>query len=75
MFTGTYGYSAIRDASGEIKGTLVVCTETTGRIFAEQEEVKIAREMLRESEHQLQTITNALPALVAYVSPIFAAFA
>ena len=63
----TYGYSAIRDSSGKIGGTLVVCTETTGRILAEQEERKVAREMLRESEHQLQTITNALPALVAYI--------
>ncbi len=63
----TYGYSAIRDSSGEISGTLVVCTETTGWVLAKQEEQKIARQMLRESEHQLQTITNALPALVAYV--------
>ena len=63
----TYCYSPIRDASGGIGGTLVVCTETTGRVIAEQEERKIARERLRESERQLQTITNALPALVAYV--------
>ena len=63
----TYGYSAIRDSSGAIRGTLVVCTDTTGRVLAEQEERKIVREMLRESEQQLQTITNALPALVGYV--------
>ncbi|MGI4828379.1 MAG: two-component system sensor histidine kinase NtrB [Janthinobacterium lividum] len=63
----TYGYSAIRNSSGRICGTLVVCTETTGRVLAEQEERKLIREKLRESEQELQTITNALPALVAYV--------
>lgn len=63
----TYGYSAIRDSLGEVRGTLVICTETTDRVLAEQEERKLVRERLRESEHQLQTIMNALPALVAYV--------
>lgn len=63
----TYGYSAVRDSTGQIRGTLVVCTETTGRVMAEQEERKQAREMLRGNEQQLQTIMNALPALVAYI--------
>ncbi len=63
----TYGYSPVRDSTGQIRATLVVCTETTGRVLAEQEERKQAREMLRESEQQLQTITNALPALIAYI--------
>jgi PAS domain S-box-containing protein len=32
----TYGYSPVRDSTGAICGTLVVCTETTGRFLAEQ---------------------------------------
>lgn len=63
----TYGYSAIRDSTGRICGTLVVCTETTGRVLAEQEERKQAKEVRRENEQQLQTIMKALPALVAYI--------
>jgi signal transduction histidine kinase len=30
----TYGYSPVRDASGEVRGTLVVCTETTASVMA-----------------------------------------
>lgn len=32
----TYGYSPIRDSAGVIRGTLVVCIETTRRFLAEQ---------------------------------------
>jgi PAS domain S-box-containing protein len=32
----TYGYSPVRDSTGTICGTLVVCTETTRRFLAEQ---------------------------------------
>jgi PAS domain S-box-containing protein len=35
----TYGYSPVRDSSGTICGTLVVCTETTGRFLAEQRQL------------------------------------
>src|SRR5436305_3516962 len=32
----TYGYSPVRDESGGVGGTLVVCTETTVRVLAER---------------------------------------
>jgi CheY-like chemotaxis protein len=32
----TYGYSPIRDESGGVGGTLVVCTETTARVLSER---------------------------------------
>jgi PAS domain S-box-containing protein len=35
----TYGYSPVRDSTGEICGTLVVCTETTRRFLAEQRQL------------------------------------
>ncbi|HTC73968.1 MAG TPA: PAS domain-containing protein [Edaphobacter sp.] len=35
----TYGYSPVRDSSGTIRGTLVVCTETTRRFLAEQRQL------------------------------------
>jgi PAS domain S-box-containing protein len=35
----TYGYSPVRDSAGTICGTLVVCTETTGRFLAEQRQL------------------------------------
>lgn len=35
----TYGYSPVRDSSGTICGTLVVCTETTRRFLAEQRQL------------------------------------
>lgn len=34
----TYGYSPVYTSSGEIGGTLVVCTETTSNILAEQQQ-------------------------------------
>ncbi|NTX57854.1 PAS domain-containing sensor histidine kinase [Myxococcus sp. CA039A] len=47
----TYGYSPVFDESGKIQGTLVVCTETTGRIFSEQ--------ALRRSEDRLRRVVEA----------------
>jgi PAS domain S-box-containing protein len=35
----TYGYSPVRDSTGTICGTLVVCTETTRRFLAEQRQL------------------------------------
>jgi signal transduction histidine kinase len=32
----TYGYSPVRDAAGNIRGTLVTCIETTGRVHAQR---------------------------------------
>jgi signal transduction histidine kinase len=40
----TYGYSPVYTSSGEVGGTLVVCTETTNNILAEQQQ---RREMER----------------------------
>ena len=33
----TYGYSPVRDSSGTIRGTLVVCTETTESVLAKRQ--------------------------------------
>lgn len=33
----TYGYSPVRDGHGNIRGTLVVCTETTASVLAKQQ--------------------------------------
>jgi signal transduction histidine kinase len=33
----TYGYSPVRDSTGAIKGTLVVCTETTESVLAKRQ--------------------------------------
>jgi len=35
----TYGYSPVRDSAGTIRGTLVVCIETTRRFLAEQRQL------------------------------------
>jgi PAS domain S-box-containing protein len=42
----TYSYSPVRDPDGTIRGTLVTCSETTGRVVAELR--------LRESEERLR---------------------
>jgi signal transduction histidine kinase len=42
----TYSYSPVRDPEGVIRATLVTCSETTGRVLAEQ--------ALRESEERLR---------------------
>lgn len=47
----TYSYSPVRDAEGAIRGTLVVCSETTGRVLAEA-----ARDAVAE---QLQQVFDA----------------
>ncbi|RKH49400.1 PAS domain-containing sensor histidine kinase [Corallococcus llansteffanensis] len=47
----TYGYSPVFDDAGKIGGTLVVCTETTGRILSEQS--------LRRSEERLRRVVEA----------------
>ncbi|MEM1391830.1 MAG: PAS domain S-box protein, partial [Cyanobacteria bacterium P01_H01_bin.150] len=40
----TYSYSPVRDDSGNIKGVLVVCTETTKRVISERQ-LKTQREL------------------------------
>jgi signal transduction histidine kinase len=53
----TYGYSPVRDATGEIRGTLVVCTETTGSVSAK-------RQLQRETE-RLADLFHQAPAFFA----------
>jgi signal transduction histidine kinase len=53
----TYGYSPVRDLSGEICGTLVVCTETTGMVLAK-------RQLQRERE-RLEGLFQQAPAFFA----------
>jgi PAS domain S-box-containing protein len=53
----TYGYSPVRDSAGTICGTLVVCTETTGRFLAEQRE--------RTSRKRLADLFQQAPAFFA----------
>lgn len=43
----TYGYSPVRDATGKIRGTLVVCTETTDSVVGRQQ---LQRERMRLSD-------------------------
>jgi signal transduction histidine kinase len=40
----TYGYSPVFDPGGEVVATLVVCTETTARVFAERSLVEAHRQ-------------------------------
>jgi PAS domain S-box-containing protein len=44
----TYSYSPVRDPEGTIRGTLVTCSETTGRVLAE--------EQLRVSQRQYKAL-------------------
>ena len=39
----TYSYSPVRDPGGTIRGTLVTCSETTGRVLADQQ-LRVSRE-------------------------------
>jgi PAS domain S-box-containing protein len=49
----TYSYSPVHDSDGAICGTLVVCTETTGRFLAEQR--------LRTSQEQYKALFELAP--------------
>ena len=53
----TYGYSPVRNVTGEICGTLVVCTETTGSVSAK-------RQLQRETE-RLADLFQQAPAFFA----------
>ena len=53
----TYGYSPVRDSDGRIKGTLVVCTETTEAVLAK-------RQLERESQRLAELFQQA-PAFFA----------
>jgi PAS domain S-box-containing protein len=56
----TYGYSPIRDTAGTIRGTLVVCTETTESVLAKQQ-------LERESQRLAELFEQA-PAFFATLS-------
>jgi signal transduction histidine kinase len=53
----TYGYSAVRTESGEICGTLVVCTETTESV--------LAKDQLRREMDRLSDLFQQAPAFFA----------
>ncbi|WP_457106937.1 PAS domain-containing protein [Methylobacterium sp. P5_C11] len=49
----TFSYSPVRDEAGRVAGMFCVCTETTGRVRAE--------ERLREAEARIRALTDHLP--------------
>lgn len=53
----TYGYSPVRTSTGDIGGTLVVCTETT--------EIVIARQQLQQERERLADLFQQAPAFFA----------
>lgn len=72
----TYGYSPVRDSTGTICGTLVVCTETTRRFLAEQRQItsqaalmqteklaavgRLASSIAHEINNPLESVTNLI---------------
>ncbi len=53
----TYSYSPVRDAAGNIQGTLVTCSETTGRVLAER--------ALRTQQDRLLSLFHQAPVFLA----------
>ncbi len=53
----TYGYSPVRNSTGDICGTLVVCTETT--------EIVLARQQLQQERERLADLFQQAPAFFA----------
>ena len=53
----TYSYSPVRDAQGVIRGTLVTCSETTGRVLAER--------ALRSERSRLLNLFQQAPVFLA----------
>jgi signal transduction histidine kinase len=56
----TYGYSPVRDGTGTIRGTLVVCTETT--------EVVLATRQLEQERERLTDLFQQAPVFFAVLS-------
>ena len=56
----TYGYSPVRDSTGEIRGTLVVCTETTDSV--------VARLNLNQERQRMADLFQQAPAFFAVLS-------
>jgi len=57
-----------RTPSGQVDGVLLFAFEVTEQVLA-RKLVEASREEARRSAAQLQTITDTLPALVAYIDP------
>jgi PAS domain-containing protein len=53
----TYSYSPVRDAAGNIRGTLVTCSETTGRVKVER--------ALRTEQERLLSLFHQAPAFLS----------
>ena len=53
----TYSYSPVRDADGTIRGTLVTCSDTTGRVLAER--------ALQHERARLDSLFEQAPAFIA----------
>ena len=58
----TYGYSPVRDPAGKIRGTLVVCTETTQNVLAK-------RQLERESQRLAELFQQAPAFFAALAGP------
>ncbi len=55
----TYSYSPVRDPEGAIRGTLVTCSETTGRVLAEQQRDALSQQL----QQVLDVTTDAIVVL------------
>ncbi len=58
----TYGYSPVRDSTGQIRGTLVVCTETTQSVLAK-------KQLERESQRLAELFQQAPAFFAALTGP------
>jgi PAS domain S-box-containing protein len=71
----TYSYSPVRDESGRIAATLVVCQETTKRVVSQRERDQLledrrqAEKSLRESEARLRAIFDGTYEYIGLLSP------
>ncbi|MEE7468280.1 PAS domain-containing protein [Methylobacterium oryzae] len=54
----TFSYAPVRDEAGRVAGMYCACTETTGRVLAE--------ERLREAEARIRALTDHLPGGYVY---------
>ncbi|MEO8005373.1 MAG: PAS domain-containing protein [Betaproteobacteria bacterium] len=59
----TYGYSPVFDDNGRIAGTLVVCTETTGRVLATRREQEV-RKAAEDERSRLRQFFEQAPAAI-----------
>ncbi|HXC25115.1 MAG TPA: ATP-binding protein [Gemmatimonadaceae bacterium] len=66
----TYGYSPVRDDDGHIRGTLVICQETTNRVRVElqRQQLLVESERARTDAEEAREHTAGLQALTAALS-------